>query len=58
MGCGFCVVVPAADADAAVALLGAHHRGAAVVGSVTDAAGVVELPTVGLRGGEGGFKSA
>src|SRR3954470_8673514 len=31
MGCGFCVVVPADDADAAVALLGQRHRGAAVV---------------------------
>jgi phosphoribosylformylglycinamidine cyclo-ligase len=56
MGCGFCVVVPEADADAAVALLGAHHRGAAVIGRVTDSAGVVELPAVGLRGSSDGFK--
>ena len=27
MGCGFCAVVPAAQADAAVALLGARHPG-------------------------------
>jgi phosphoribosylformylglycinamidine cyclo-ligase len=58
MGCGFCVVVPAPDADAAVSLLAARHRGAAVIGSVTDHAGVVELPTVGLRGEGGSFKSA
>ncbi|MEA2449556.1 MAG: phosphoribosylformylglycinamidine cyclo-ligase [Thermoleophilaceae bacterium] len=58
MGCGFCVVVPAPDADAAVSLLAARHRGAAVIGSVTDSAGVVELPTVGLRGEGGSFKSA
>src|SRR4051812_39169614 len=59
MGCGFCVVVPEASSGFAVELLAAHHRGAAVIGSVTDAAGVVELPTVGLRGSEdGGFKSA
>ena len=32
MGCGFCCVVPAADAAAAVELLARHHPGAAVVG--------------------------
>jgi phosphoribosylformylglycinamidine cyclo-ligase len=59
MGCGFCCVVPAADADAAVALLGRLHRGAAVIGSVTDQAGLVELPGVGLVGRAGeGFTSA
>jgi phosphoribosylformylglycinamidine cyclo-ligase len=59
MGCGFCCVVPASDAEAAVELLGGHHRGAAVVGSVTDQAGVVELLGVGLAGGaDTGFKSA
>jgi phosphoribosylformylglycinamidine cyclo-ligase len=50
MGCGFCCVVPADQADAAVELLAGHHRGAAVIGSVTDSAGLVELPTVGLSG--------
>src|SRR3954470_17444267 len=50
MGCGFCCVVPADDADAAVELLGGRHRGAAVIGSVTDQPGVVELPGVGLVG--------
>src|SRR5919199_1041406 len=35
MGCGFCVVVPEEHADAAVELLAKHHRGAAVIGSVT-----------------------
>src|SRR3954454_19445090 len=48
MGCGFCCVVPADATDAAVELLAERHRGAAVIGSVTDRAGVVELPTVGL----------
>ena len=37
MGCGFCVVVPADQADDAVALLAERHPGAAVIGSVTDA---------------------
>src|SRR3954467_9615604 len=58
MGCGFCCVVPESDADAAVGLLSTRHRGAAVIGSVTDQAGVVELPTVGLVGhADGGFSS-
>src|SRR4051794_14896584 len=58
MGCGFCCVVPEPDAGAAVELLGEHHRGAAVIGSVTDSAGVVELPRVGLTGGSDGFEAA
>jgi phosphoribosylformylglycinamidine cyclo-ligase len=48
MGCGFCCVVPAGDADAAVSLLAAHHPGAAVVGEVTASPGIVELPAQGL----------
>jgi phosphoribosylformylglycinamidine cyclo-ligase len=59
MGCGFCCVVPAGDADAAVELLRGFHRGAAVIGSVTGDAGVVELPTAGLVGRDGaGFKAS
>lgn len=55
MGCGFCCVVAPAQADEAVALLGARHPGAAVVGEATDRPGLVELPSVGLKGraGEG-----
>jgi phosphoribosylformylglycinamidine cyclo-ligase len=55
MGCGFCCVVPAGQAEAAVSLLGAHHPGTAVIGRATDAAGVVELPAQGLRGTRAGF---
>jgi phosphoribosylformylglycinamidine cyclo-ligase len=44
MGCGFCAVVPAADADAAVAMLGRHHPGTARIGSVTADADRVALP--------------
>jgi hydrogenase maturation factor len=52
-------VVPADDAEAAVELLGAHHRGAAVIGSVTDSAGLVELPRAGLTGrADEGFTAA
>ncbi len=50
MGCGFCAVVPADQAGDAVALLGERHPGAAVIGSVTDRAGLVEVPADGLEG--------
>jgi phosphoribosylformylglycinamidine cyclo-ligase len=36
MGCGFCVVVPAADADAALALLRAHYPAAAPIGRAVE----------------------
>jgi phosphoribosylformylglycinamidine cyclo-ligase len=59
MGCGFCVVTPGGDADAAVELLGRHHPGAAVIGHATEAAGVVELTRQGLIGRRpGGFAVA
>jgi phosphoribosylformylglycinamidine cyclo-ligase len=59
MGCGFCVVVPNGDADAAVALLSRHHPGTAVIGQATTATGVVELPRQGLIGRRGeGFRLA
>lgn len=58
MGCGFCVVVPQAQADAAVELLGRHHTGAAVIGAITDQDGLVELPRAGLAGRKDeGFRS-
>ena len=53
MGCGFCCVVGAADAEAAVALLGVRHPGTKVIGSVTDRAGTVELAGQGLVGQRG-----
>jgi phosphoribosylaminoimidazole (AIR) synthetase len=58
MGCGFCCVVPSNDTQAAVALLSAHHPGTRVIGSVTGAAGAVELSSVGLRGTRAGFESS
>ena len=42
MGCGFCCVVPAAEADEAVRLLSERHPGTRVIGEVTDRPGVVE----------------
>lgn len=59
MGCGFCVVVPREDADAAIELLDRHHPGTAVIGQATTATGVVELPRQGLVGRRGeGFRTA
>jgi phosphoribosylformylglycinamidine cyclo-ligase len=48
MGCGFCAVVPASTADAAAALLAAHHPGARRIGTATDRAGQIELTPLGL----------
>jgi phosphoribosylformylglycinamidine cyclo-ligase len=58
MGCGFCCIVPASDADAAVELLSLRHPGTAVIGRATTAAGIVELPPESLRGTRNGFKVA
>jgi phosphoribosylformylglycinamidine cyclo-ligase len=44
MGCGFVAIVPTEQADAAVALLAAHHPGTAVVGRVTDEPGAIRRP--------------
>jgi phosphoribosylformylglycinamidine cyclo-ligase len=48
MGIGFVCVVPAEQADDAVALLGAHHPGTARIGEVTDRAGTVEVEQLTL----------
>jgi phosphoribosylformylglycinamidine cyclo-ligase len=58
MGCGFCCVVPADDAEEAVSVIARRHPGTAVIGRTTTAAGVVELPRAGLRGTREGFSSA
>ena len=44
MGCGFVCVVPEQRAADAVALLRAHHPGAARIGTVTDRAGEIGYP--------------
>lgn len=54
MGCGFCAIVPADRATDAVALLGARYPGAAVIGRLTDQAGIVSVPTLRLRGDSAG----
>ena len=49
MGCGFVAVVPAAHADATAALLADFHAGTRRIGSVTESAGIVSLPSIGVR---------
>jgi phosphoribosylformylglycinamidine cyclo-ligase len=53
MGCGFVAVVPEDRADEAAERLGARHPGTRRIGTVTDAAGTVEVPGLGLRYGAG-----
>jgi phosphoribosylformylglycinamidine cyclo-ligase len=57
MGTGMCCVVDGGDAPAATKIVGKHHPGARVIGEVTDSAGIVRLPSVGLVGDKGGFRS-
>jgi len=49
MGCGLVAMVPAEQADAAVALLSQFHPGSAIIGAVTDRAGTVEVPPLAIR---------
>jgi phosphoribosylformylglycinamidine cyclo-ligase len=58
MGCGFVVMVAPGEAAAAVELLAGFHPGAAVIGRVTDRAGRVELPALGIEGGADGLAGA
>ncbi|HET9105068.1 MAG TPA: phosphoribosylformylglycinamidine cyclo-ligase [Solirubrobacteraceae bacterium] len=57
MGCGFAVIVPEAQADAATALLAAHHPGTARIGTVTPRAGRVRVPALGIEGDRDGLRS-
>jgi phosphoribosylformylglycinamidine cyclo-ligase len=56
MGCGFCAIVPADRADAAVKLLERWHPGAAQVGRLTEQAGALSLPPLGLSGDSSGLR--
>jgi phosphoribosylformylglycinamidine cyclo-ligase len=58
MGCGFCAIVPDACARDAVALLARHHPGTAVIGRLSDHAGRVTVPGLGLHGDSSGLKAA
>jgi phosphoribosylformylglycinamidine cyclo-ligase len=57
MGCGFCAVVPAAEAERAVGLLAERHPGTAVIGRVTEAAGRVSVPGLGIEGEDGRIRA-
>jgi phosphoribosylformylglycinamidine cyclo-ligase len=54
MGCGFCAIVPESTADAAAALLAAHHPGARRIGTVGDRGGHVTVPGAGVALGAAG----
>jgi len=56
MGCGFCAIVPAQAEQQAVAILAEAHAGARVIGRVTEQAGCVALPELGLTGDRGGLR--
>ncbi|MGA9860056.1 MAG: phosphoribosylformylglycinamidine cyclo-ligase [Solirubrobacteraceae bacterium] len=53
MGCGFCAVVPAADAERATSLLSARHPGTMTIGSVTAGGSRVTVPSLGIEGQSG-----
>jgi phosphoribosylformylglycinamidine cyclo-ligase len=56
MGCGFVAMVAPAAAEAAVALLAEHHPGVAVIGQLTEVAGRIEVPELGLEGDADGLR--
>jgi phosphoribosylformylglycinamidine cyclo-ligase len=58
MGCGFCVVVAADQAQTAVQQLAEHHPGTAVIGQVSDRAGVVTVANLGIEGTSAGLGGA
>ena len=57
MGTGMCCIVDRGDAPAAVEIVAKHHPGARVIGEVTDGAGAVRLPSIGLAGDKRGFRA-
>jgi phosphoribosylformylglycinamidine cyclo-ligase len=48
MGCGLVAIVPEANADDSAAILAGHHPGARRIGTVTDLAGTITVPGLGL----------
>jgi len=58
MGCGFCAVVPDAEAEAAVAILGGHHPGTARIGTVTADPDRIAIPPLGIAGGAEGLAAS
>ncbi len=58
MGCGFCSIVSAEQADRATELLKTHHPGAAKIGELTADAGTVRLTRLGLAGDAQGLREA
>ena len=57
MGCGFCVITAADQAEQVVALLRDHHPGTAVIGTVSDRDELVRMPELGIEGGSDGLQA-
>jgi phosphoribosylformylglycinamidine cyclo-ligase len=55
MGCGFCAIVAAGDAERAAEPLARHHPGARPIGTVTSSAGRVECAPRGVAGDRDGL---
>jgi phosphoribosylformylglycinamidine cyclo-ligase len=58
MGCGMVCMVARESVEDALALLHPFYPGAARIGSITDRAGWVEMPALGLSGDRGGLRPA
>jgi phosphoribosylformylglycinamidine cyclo-ligase len=58
MGCGLVVIVPEPDAESARQALDAHHPGTKAIGRVTDQAGRVSVPPLGLTGDREGLRES
>ncbi len=56
MGCGMVAIVPAAQAQEAVALLEEFHPGTAVIGRITDQEELIEVPPMRIRAQRGAEK--
>ena len=58
MGCGFVAVVPPAWSAEAATMLSIRHPGATRIGTVTEEAGVVTVPSRGIAGDAAGMRAA
>jgi phosphoribosylformylglycinamidine cyclo-ligase len=57
MGIGFCCIVDAQEADAALSTLRQHYPGARTIGEVSPQAGIVRAAEAGVVGDRGGLRA-